>query len=189
MSGSREINHKYGSDFNITFRKISEDDIDMIRDFDCGNRSINDFIREESLDSKKDVTYIFSDTENENIIAFCSICCNGISVCEDNGDKVYATNYPAIDIDFFAVDESYRSIPFDESSNRYETLSNALFSFMIKYISDIATKYVGATHICLYAVPKAKNFYKRCGFIDFEPYMNRDEAPFLEGCIPMFIVL
>ena len=58
--------------------------------------------------------------------------------------------------------------------------------YMIEYIKKISTEFVGATHICLYAVPKAVNFYKRCGFECFEEYMNPDEIPFLENCVPMF---
>ncbi len=181
--------YRYGSDFDITFRRITKADSDMLNDFDCGNVSINEFIREESLGTRKDVTYIFLDEERNNIIAFCSISCNGISIEAIDNEECFTTNYPAVEIDFFAVDERYRSIKFDKNSTRYNTLSNVLFSFMIKYISDITSTYIGATHICLYSVPKAKNFYKRCGFKEFEPYMNRDETPFLDGCIPMFIVL
>ena len=58
-----------------------------------------------------------------------------------------------------------------------------------QHIKNITSNIVGATHICLYAVPKAKNFYKRCDFVEFESYMNRDEKNFVRGCIPMFYVI
>ena len=183
------IKHDFGCDYQISFRKVTGSDVSELSDFDCGNPSINDFIRNKCLDDKKDVTYLFYDTENKMIIGFCSICCNGISINATDGTNQFNTNYPAIEIDFFAIDERYRSIPFDAESKRYDTLSSALFMFMIKYITTIASEHVGATHICLYAVPKAVSFYKRCGFKPFEEYMNRDEAPFTRNCHPMFMAI
>jgi GNAT superfamily N-acetyltransferase len=123
-------------------------------------------------------------------MAFCAIRCTGISVnATDRRKRVFVTSIPAIEINYFAVDEEYRSLKLDENSNRYETLSRAFMLYMIEYIKTIASKYVGATHICLYAVTKAVNFYKRCGFEPFEEYMNHDELPFLRNCVPMFYVI
>jgi len=123
-------------------------------------------------------------------MGFCAICCTGISVTDmDDDGKEFLTSVPAIEIDYFAVDEEYRSLKLDESSNRYETLSRAFFLYMLDRIKDISVKHVGATHVCLYAVPKAVNFYKRCGFEPFEEFMNPDEIPFLKDCIPMFYVI
>ncbi|MBQ2709374.1 MAG: hypothetical protein IJF67_13985 [Clostridia bacterium] len=181
--------HDYGCDYQIAFRKATEADVEQLIDFDCGNPNINFFIRNECLDEKKDVTYLFYDEENDMIIGFCSICCNGISVNASDGRRNFNTNFPAIEIDFFAIDERYRSIPFDKDSEKYDTLSAALFMYMIKHIKGIADDHVGATHVCLYSVPNAVNFYTRCGMNLFENYMNRDEAPFVENCIPMFMVL
>lgn len=182
------IEHQYGVDYDISFRTVSEDDVDALKDFDCGNHAINDFIRN-CLDTQKDVTYLFYDNENNKIIGFCAICCNGISINATDGVDKFCTNYPAVEIDFFAIDEQYKSIPFDKESGKHDTLSNALFLYIIGHINNVVTSYVGATHICLYAVPQAVSFYQRCGFVDFEAYMNRDEAPFTRDCKPMFMAL
>lgn len=184
------IRHEYGMDYSISFHRISVADSDLLKDFHCGNPAIEQFIHEESLFAGKDVTYLFIDTENQSIIGFCSICCSGIScVEEDTEKKLFTTIIPAIEIDYFAIDEEYRSLRLDKDSNRYETLSQSLFLFMIHKIEEITHTVVGATHICLYAVPQAVSFYKRCGFCEFSPYMNRDELPFLDGCIPMFYTI
>ena len=136
------------------------------------------------------VKYIFFDTENNKIIGFSSICCNGISIYKGDEDKsLYETTIPSVEIDFFAIDEEYRSIPLDEQSNRYETLSKALFLFVLNHIKEITKNVIGATHICLYSVPSAVNFYKRCGFIDFTEYMKKDEKPFIKDCVPMFYII
>ena len=179
---------QYGVDYPITFRPVRESDIWALNDFDCGNPSINAFIKN-CLSDSKDVTYLFYDDENEQIIGFCAICCNGISIVASDGKRKFHTSFPSVEIEFFAIDERYRSIPFDKDSGRYDTLSNALFLYAIGYIKNVVTAYIGATHVCLYAVPKAVNFYKRCGFVGFEEYMNRDETPFTENCVPMFMTL
>ncbi len=186
------IEHNYGLEYSISFRKVDPNDTQILSEFKCENATIRDFAGYKSIKSKKDVTYLFVDEENKTVIAFCSICCTGISITEyeeDDENKPYNSTIPAIEIDFFAVDERYRSITLDNDSGRYDTLSNALFLYMIEQIKNIASTIVGATHICLYAVPKAKNFYKRCDFVEFYSYMNRDEKPYVKNCIPMFYVL
>lgn len=188
MQSNIMVEHEYGIEYDITFRRVGENDVRALNDFDCGNESINEFIRN-CVETKKDVTYLFVDNENDGIIGFCSICCNGISINATDGVNKFNTNFPAVEIDFFAIDERYKSKPFDEESSRHETLSNALFLYMIGHINDVVISHVGATHLCLYAVPQAVSFYKRCGFNEFEEYMNPDEAPFTKDCIPMFMTL
>jgi len=187
------IKHDYGVEYSISFKKVDPNDSEILSGFECEYPAIRDFAREKSINSEKDVTYIFIDNENKSVIGFCSICCTGISysVSEISGEekKEFDSSFPAIEIDFFAVDEKYRSIPFDKDSGRYETLSKYLFLYMIKFIENIALSVVGATHICLYAVPKAKSFYTRCDFVDFLDFMNRDEKSFVKDCIPMFYVI
>ena len=39
------------------------------------------------------------------------------------------------------------------------------------------------------SVPKALNFYKRCGFLEFETYMQRDKKQYIKNCIPMFLTI
>lgn len=179
--------HNYGCDYSMSFHKVEINDADLLSRFQCEYPAIRDFIQNKSIESKEDVSYIFVDDENNTIMGFCAIHCTGISVtATDDKEREYITSMPAVEIDYFAVDEEYRSLKWDETSTRYETLSRGFFMYMIEYIKKISTEFVGATHICLYAVPKAVNFYKRCGFECFEEYMNPDEIPFLENCVPMF---
>lgn len=184
------ITHKFGLDYSISFKKVDPDDSEILKEFECEEPAIRNFARYRTLNTQKDVTYIFVDNENKAVICFCSLSCTGISTTEytPKGDMYHST-IPAIEIDFFAVDKRYRSIPFDENSSQYETLSKALFLYMLEHIRKITENVIGATHICLYAVPDALNFYKRCDFVEFEKYMNRDEKAFVKDCIPMFYVI
>lgn len=180
---------KYGMDYSIDFRKVRSEDIERLQSFDCGNPSINSFVKHECLDTHKSVTYLFIDEDTENIIGFCSICCSGILLKDGKNKVITYSNLPAVEIDFFAVDETYRNIPLEKNSKKHETLSRALFSFLIKYIESITNRFIGATYISLYSVPQAISFYKRCGFSEFEPYMQRDKKRYIEQCTPMFLTL
>jgi GNAT superfamily N-acetyltransferase len=183
-------NNNYACDYSMSFRKVDANDTELLSKFQCEYPAISDFIQNQSIESKDTVSYVFIDDANDRIMAFCAIRCTGISVnATDRRKRVFVTSIPAIEINYFAVDEEYRSLKLDENSNRYETLSRAFMLYMIEYIKTIASNYVGATHICLYAVTKAVNFYKRCGFEPFEEYMNHDELPFLRNCVPMFYVI
>lgn len=182
--------HNYACDYSMSFHRVKKDDSDLLSQFKCEYPAIRDFIQRQSIESKNDVSYVFVDDENNRIMGFCAICCTGISVTDtDENGKDFLTSVPAIEIDYFAVDEEYRSLKLDKDSNRYETLSRAFFLYMLEHIKWISINQVGATHICLYAVPKAVSFYKRCGFEPFEDYMNADEVPFLNNCTPMFYVI
>ena len=184
------INHKYGCDYSMSFRKIDVNDKELLTHFKCEYDAIRDFIQNKSVDSEKDVSYVFIDDENNRIMGFCAICCTGISVTAmDSKGTSYLTSLPSVEIDYFAVDEEYRGKKIDESSTKYQTLSQAFFLYILEHIKEISVNFVGATHICLYAVPKAVSFYKRCGFESFENYMNPDQIPFLDGCVPMFYII
>lgn len=179
--------HNYGYQYQMSFHKVNDDDSELLSKFKCEYKAISDFIQNKSINSKSDVSYVFVDDENKAIMGFCAIRCTGISVTDmDDEENEFLTSLPSIEIDYFAVDEEYRSLKWDETSKRYETLSKGFFLYMIDHIKKISSKYVGATHICLYAVPAAVNFYKRCGFECFEEFMNPDEIPFLKNCVPMF---
>ncbi len=181
---------KFGSEYKLSFRKVDIDDKDLLQQFRCEYRAIRHFIQNESLESKKDVSYILLDEESNCIIGFCAICCSGISVSdEDYNGNPYITSIPTIEIDYFAIDEDYRSVKLNETSKKYETLSQAFLMHALEEIKNISVMHVGATHVCLYSVPKAKNFYARCGFVEFNDYMHPDELPFLENCIPMYLVI
>lgn len=182
--------YNYGVDYSIKLRKVERSDMDILSEFKCERPAIRKFIQRGCLTSRENVSYIFIDEEHNTIIGFCSIRCSGIATIRyDEEDNEYETSLPSIEITYFAIDERYRSLRFDEECNRYQTLSQMLFLQMLDIISEISTNNVGATHICLYAVPEAENFYKRCEFEPFKGYMKRDEKPYIKDCIPMFTVL
>lgn len=182
--------YNYGVNYSITLRRVERSDMDILQKFQCENGSIKTFIQRGCLTSQGNVSYIFIDEENNIIIGFCSIRCNGISTLKfDSNDEEYNTSIPAVEITYFAIDERYRRLPFDKSSTEHETLSQFLFLKMLGIISEISQNSVGATHVCLYSVYRAQNFYKRCNFQLFKTFMQRDNHPDIRNCIPMFTII
>lgn len=179
--------HTFGSEYQISVKRITEIDSAKIIEFNCGNPSLNKFFRGDLPNFRNSVTYVFYDDENDMIVGFGAICCNAIQVSIRDPKGGYTTNMPAIDIDYFAIDEHYRGIVFEEGQPSRETLSSALFKFLLKLCIDISKKYIGATVISLYSVPRAEHFYSRCGFRRFDDYMLSDEKPFFDGCVPMLM--
>ncbi len=186
--------NKFGYQIQIIRKSVSNLEPDFLNSFSCDNEYISSFLKEKSQSTKRDVTYAFIDKDENKIIGFYSLCANGIMVTKEhvdkeNGRSVYRTNIPVIMIDFFAIDEYYRSTPFAEDSGRYDTLSKFLFTFVLEDIRGIASTKVGATHVCLYSVPESISFYKRNDFKPFDVYMQKDGDPHINECTAMFYVL
>lgn len=182
---------KCGDSIQISEIHISKLETCDLEEFKCDNKNISDFFKNESKHLERNVTYVFIDINEKRIIGFYSLCCNCITTMVEDKDErgnrfTYKKNIPAIEIDFFAIDEDYRKMPYHKDSKRYDTLSKYLFLYVLEEIKQISKILVGAEYICLYSVPKAKNFYKRCGFKRFTEYMIKDRNPYFNECEGMF---
>ena len=184
------MEYKFGREIDIIFKKLTPKDKHIVSEFECGNQTLSDFFRNKSFSSKRNVTYVFIDKLKNKVICFCSICCNGILTLKEESKteniKLVRENIPAVEIDYFAVDEQYKSLIYDENSSKNETLSRVMFLYLIDYIKGIVENKIGAEKICLYSVPKAITFYKRCGFEDFSSFMLEENKIYLEGCVPLY---
>lgn len=179
----------YGNEIPMSFERLNNDNVKYLQDFDCDNANINRCVIEDSL-SKKTVTYLMIDTKADILVAYCSLACTGVVEQVANIDySMIPKMRSAIEIEFFAVHKDYRSLKFEESSKRYDTLSSVIFRYCISYAKRIANEMVGAEMLVLYSVPKAVSFYKRSGFTPFRSNMGVDEDPFLKGCVPMHCVV
>lgn len=182
------MGYEYGSDVSIDIRKYSEDTVRYVSNFNCGNQNLNRLIWEDFI-SGSTVAYLFIDTEDDKLVAYCSLSCSGImTLAKDAAPGVIdpRTIIPSIEIKFFAVDNKYRSLKMEKASTRYDTLSASIFQYCIYIANQITSENVGAKALLLYSVPKAHNFYKRNGFEEFTKEMSEDNARFVSGCIPMY---
>ena len=181
------IKHDYGCEYDISIKKLSEIPSEIVREFNCGSKSLDDFIHGELPNIRNSVVYAFFDNENKLIVGFGAICCNAIQISVNDEGNSYTTSVPAIEVDYFAIDERYQGLMFDRQSREHETLSLNLFEFIVNYSIMVAKKYVGASAVTLYSVPRAEHFYARSGFRRFDDFMRPDEKPFFDGCVPMLL--
>lgn len=181
--------YRYGNEVPIEFERFSYSVSHHFATFDCGNPAINTYIRDD-LDAIGSVSYVFIDTNLNRAIAYCSLSCTGIIEQLDDGTgTIYSSTRPAIEIEFFAVDENYKGLPFDEDSDEYETLSSSMFMYCIQRAASISRTVIGAEMVVLYSVPRAVSFYERNGFRRFCTNMEINKDPFVDGCVPMYYLL
>lgn len=174
-----------GKDVSVIVTKDLRDGFESLLRFNCGNSNINELVVEDCR-SKSTVSYFFIDEEKEQLIAYCSLACSGIMMDVDNESfREPRTIISALEIKYFAVDKEYRSLRMSEDSDKYDTLSAAIFRYCIKIAYDIANEHAGANELILYSVPPAESFYAHNGLVKFGEGMNKDADCFLKGCIPM----
>jgi hypothetical protein len=173
----------YGEQIPIEMKILSLKNRKYIKDFFCDNISIDDYYRNKAAVDNSSVTYLFINTSDNSTIACVTIACSAIFTDTDEQD-VFSTILSAMEIKYFAVDESYKHIPYVKGSNL--TLSHYIFSYMLEYMREISHDKIGASKIVLYSVPQAINFYKRCKFKEFGDTMYGDEGYYVKGCLPMY---
>lgn len=174
----------YGEDIKNKPKLLTSSDIDLVKDFDCGNQVINDYLKQEALKDTKATTFIVVNTETNEVICYYSLNCSGFVV--NNGNNF--TIYPAVEVKMFAIDEKYQHLPYSKSF-KDGNFSDMLFNEVIGFIYEFTDLYCGADKVILYAVPNAESFYKRNGFKRFESFMLQSTSLFLNGCIPMYLSL
>lgn len=165
----------------MRIEKLSQQHLVKVKDFDCGNESINEYLKEKAFIDADVVTHLVLDENDNSCIGFFSLSCSGLYM--DDSFKLHS--YPAVEIKFFAIDKSYHGVKrkIDEEAITYATI--VLFKLIYDIIYEFTENICGASRIILYATPQAVNFYKRAGFKNFSDVFLVDESSYLEGCIPL----
>lgn len=183
--------YQYGKDVPIQFMRLSEENRDRFAVFDCGETVFNTYVHDDAL-SRDTTSYVFFDVDKQLVVAYASIACSGImtEVMDIEAEMFENTKtvISAIEVKYFAVNAEYRSLKFDETSSEKQTLSFFILSFLQQKLIDIAETIIAAKAIVLYAIPKSKTFYERCGFKEFEASMTKNADHFTSTCTPMFFV-
>ncbi len=173
----------YGEQIPIEMKILSIENQKYTKNFFCDNPSIDAYYRNEASKDNSAVTYLFINAKDNSIISCVTIACSAIFTDTDEED-VFSTILSAMEIKYFAVDETYKHIPYIKGSSL--TLSHYIFSYMLEYMKEMSHNNIGASKIVLYSVPQAINFYKRCKFKEFGDTMYGDEGYYVEGCLPMY---
>lgn len=163
--------------------KLLKEVCHLISDFHCGNEMMDEYFQCKATDDDDAVTYCFLEDDLKTIIALSSLSCNGIITT--SASKI--STYPAVEIKMFAVNDSYKGACIPDGDG--EHYSAWCFDRTIAIIMQFTENHCGAGRTFLYSVPNAEKFYRRRGMELFTEYMHPDDRPYLDGCIPMFMLL
>lgn len=176
---------KFGNQINISkAERVTEENIAITRSFDCGNETLNDYLKIDAKDDAHSTVFMIIDKDVQSVIGYYSLRCSGFVINCNN----HFTIYPAVEIKMFAIDEKYQHTSISDIAEE-GTLSDAILAYVISEIYDFTNNYCGADKVILYSVPKAVDFYSKNGFKAFEEFMLKSESRFLDGCIPMYLDL
>lgn len=147
-------------------KNLKSEHTNLIKNFDCGNQSINNRLKENASDLYQEGygnTYLIIDQIKKELVAFVILKTTAMVKYDDN---VFKYNLePAIEIDTFAVDKKYQKKYQNIEDKRLEySISYLVFLHIMKYIRKIAEEKIGARYIIVLSIPEAKKFYEKQGF-------------------------
>ncbi len=180
---------RYGKDIKVAFELLREENRHYTDGFSYGNKSIDSYFRSKALSDKTSVTYLYIDTDADELISCVTVACSAIFNEEDDQEEQqFSTILSAMEIKYFATNKTYQHIPYSEDDKNI-SLSDMMFDFMLQTLKDISQNVIGAAKIVLYSVKRAVSFYERHDFKDFGNTMYGDRGYYVSGCKPMYLDL
>jgi NADPH-dependent curcumin reductase CurA len=162
----------------IIIRDIYTDDIDRLRLFNCGNRSMNSYIHREALLNHvlgEGITRVVLDENEEFIIGYFTLKCTSIKFCDpDMGEK---REIPCVEISRLAV-----CISWQNGTNGFH-LGTSLVGYIIATIKEDIASRVGCRWITIHAVQGKVNWYREQFNFDY----IIDDTPDEYGTVSMFL--
>lgn len=190
------MKYLYGEQVEYDYDLIEPEDEKKLQAFSCGNEQLDRYIHcelisNQTVDTEDGLPFKVWDVNTGEIIAVFSLASSGIVWRVDNFTHVF----PAIKIDILAVDVNYQkmhmNIESKQSANPDEHLyfSDSIMCKIIMHCRDIAEKKVLAKYIILYADKKARRFYERNMFSDFNEFMDKEHNMEIVANDPMYMEL
>ena len=176
---------RYGSEIPVRVELLKPENKHYTENFYCDNPALDAYFRGLAYQDRTAVTYLFLDDEHDAPIACVTLNCSAIFTSDT--DDAFSTLQSAMEIAYFAVDESYKHIPYIKGSPL--TLSHYILSYMLDQMREYSHSIIGASKVVLYSVPTAVHFYERCDFKAFGDAMYGDKGQFVSGCLPMYFDL
>ncbi len=129
--------------------------------FDCGNAELNDFLKNDALDSKHESfsnTILFY-TEEKELIGYVTTSTDAIRLSKKERKKLHGgrfelAEYPSVKIARLAI----------AKEKQRKGLGGKILFWTITYMKQ-HIKHIGARFVTIDAVPEAEEFYKKFYFI------------------------
>jgi GNAT superfamily N-acetyltransferase len=125
-------------------------------EFDCTDKDLNDFIKEDALKQKEEgwnTTYVATEIGSKKVIGFFALAQDAITISPETRKKL-GKEYcaiPAIKIGRFAVDKNYQNKGIGQHILKYA------MGFIVQNICPL----IGGIYITLDAYPHKSEWYKK----------------------------
>lgn len=167
-----------------------------VKDFNCGNIRINNYLKNEAKYYEIAKTYLFFkevsiiNKDSSKIIEKQTYLIGFFSLCSDTLLEEEIITYTdtcgikhehkeikqigsAIRINMFAIDERYQGIKEVYLNDSSITYAHCMLILCFNIIEEIVKNYLGATYIVLYSTEKGEGLYKYVGgFDELDPSMS-----------------
>jgi len=165
---------------NYEFELLTADKLpkDIIGGFTCGNNELDKYAYLHDRQTCR--TYCFVD--RLELVAIASVSCTALILDTGYGYMLY----PAIEINAFAMRESYQKVYIPDHQCM---LSDLIFSQFLVHSKYVLANYCHADYITLYSIPEKVGFYERNGFKPFIQQFVAKSSIETQMCIPMFLNL
>ncbi|MFH1225531.1 MAG: GNAT family N-acetyltransferase [Candidatus Diapherotrites archaeon] len=171
---------------DIEIMKLSEVTLDFAKDFDCGTKDLNNFLRDDALRQQKEsvnLTYLWVSKSARELLGFISLCNDSIHLSGRKKEemKTIGLDYkalPALKICRMGVSSKYAG----------RKIGTRMVAFAISTVLEL-NKYAGCRFLTLEAkndrnLPEPKrpiHFYNKNGFLTIKERGKPDAA-----YIPMY---
>lgn len=170
-----------GNQIDCRFFTIDHATEEQLDHYKCGNAYIDEFMKNKAKEDDETVSYYWENKKTGEIVAMASICCTGLIVRSGDIFNVY----PAVEIRYFGMDESYQDIQYDEDIRDGILSDYILASLEYKIINEVK-KICGVQFIVLYSTPESEKFYNQNGYENFTSSLAKSTDLRTQGCIPKF---
>lgn len=125
-----------------------------VKDFDCGDSRLNDFIINDALRQKNDgwnTTYVATEQGQNKVIGFFALKGDSIVLTKETKEKLGKDycDIPSIKIGRFAVDKTYQN----------QGIGQYLMKYAMGFIVQEICPLIGGMYITLDAYPHKANWY------------------------------
>ena len=190
---------------NFEWINIDKIDDNLLKEFDCGNETFNEFLSEKAKKwqtAGEATTYVFIDEaekqkyEKSNdikcisrIYGYASINTTGLLYNDSNesGDSKESVKYlSCAEIRMFATDKRLH-----RHHNPSVKYSDMIFTTLLQNLYEMSTKVIGFQAIYLNANSMGYKLYKDHGFDEITEFLPSTEENKIniEGCIPLLLVI
>lgn len=158
----------------MEIQKFTNEYIDLVKDFDCGNLVINNFLKNGSaLDENRGITYIMLADKNDFIIGYYNIEAGRVDQIESlDGKNYFMPMGASVNINYLAIHSKYQGIQIAEINDQKIYLGDLLLRDCEKRILTLRQQ-VGICFVTLCSTEEGYHLYhERNGYEDFEDDMN-----------------